>query len=239
MVIRALDYRPPIHLSFGEFLSAVLTADTEVRDDDTRFNLRQTIREWCARYGILPASDEPDGLWKRCDLQLTREGVRFGSLQFDPTEMFRLLWANRKSLALNPTAYTRVASVRPCLRIGPEDGLPVRETVAECIQYLSVPAAELPMHGLVKPQGMRDETLVVLEGGSTLILDEYGMLKYEIHNRVPSPEDEEARKDAQERVDYLWEQGEYDEEGRSFARRLSTLHRMRALNAVVPRSEVW
>lgn len=238
MAIRALDYTPPIHLSFGEFLSAVLTADTEVRDDDSRFDLRSTLRQWFERYGIRPASPLAEGVWERCDRQLAREGVRFGSLQSDPTEMFRLLWGNRKALQLTPTAYTRVASVRPCLRIGPEDGLPVRETVAECIQYLAMPAAELPTLGLRKPQGMPDDIEVVLEGGSTLVLDEYGMLKYEIHNRVPTRADEQARDDAQRRVDYLWEQGHYDK-GRSLARRLSNLHRRRALDVGIPRSEVW
>ena len=42
MAIRAMDYTPPIHLWFGEFLSAMLTADIEVRDDDTRYQLRGT-----------------------------------------------------------------------------------------------------------------------------------------------------------------------------------------------------
>ncbi|MDQ4133705.1 MAG: hypothetical protein M3179_10990 [Actinomycetota bacterium] len=238
MAIRALDYTPPIHLSFAEFLSAMLTADIEVRDDDSRFELRTTLREWFGRYGIRPASPLESGAWERCDRQLVREGVRFGSLQSDPTEMFRLLWGNRKALKLTPTAYTRVPSVRPCLRIGPEDGLPVRETVAECIQYLAMPAAELSSLGVRKPRAMPDDTEVVLEGGSTLILDEYGMLKYEIHNRVPTPDDEDARDDAQRRVDYLWDQGHYDK-GRSLTRRLSNLHRRRALDVGIPRSEVW
>ena len=34
MAIRAIDYTPPIHITFGDFLSALLTADTEVRADD-------------------------------------------------------------------------------------------------------------------------------------------------------------------------------------------------------------
>jgi hypothetical protein len=238
MAIRALDYTPPIHLSFGDFLSAILTADTEVRDDDSRYRLRDTLQKWFARYGITPASGTRDGLWQRSDLQLTREGVRFGSLQTDPTEMFRLLWANHRQLRLNPTAFTRVTSVRPCLRIGPEDGLPVRETVAECTQYLAVPASELADHGLKAPDGMDEDIEVVMEGGSTLVLDEYGMLKYEIYNRLPTTDDRLALEAAQRRLDYLWAQGYY-EKGSSFAARLSALHLRRALDADQFRGEVW
>jgi hypothetical protein len=239
MAIRALDYTPPIHLSFGEFLSALLTADIEVREDDARYQLRTTLRRWCSRYGIAPAAGTTsEGLWRRSNLQLAREGVRFGSLQTDPTEMFRLLWANHRRLKLNPTAFTRVTSVRPCLRIGPEDGLPVRETVAECIQYLAVPPSELPSHGLKAPEGMDEETRVVLEGGSTLILDEYGMLKYEIFNRLPTLDDPIALGAAQRRLDYLWAQG-YFEQGSSFAARLSSLHRRRALDLDQFRGAVW
>jgi hypothetical protein len=239
MAIRALDYTPPIHLSFGEFLSAMLTADTEVREDDSRYQLRDTLRRSCSRYGIAPASGtNRDGLWRRSNLQLAREGVRFGSLQTDPTEMFRLLWANHLQLKLNPTAFTRVTSVRPCLRIGPEDGMPVRETVAECIQYLAVSPSELPGHGLKAPAGMDEGTRVTLEGGSTLILDEYGMLKYEIFNRLPTLDDPIALEAAQRRLDYLWAQ-DYFEKGSSFAARLSSLHLRRALDVDQFREEVW
>jgi hypothetical protein len=239
MAIRALDYTPPVHLSFGDFLSAMLTADVEVREDDSRYQLRATLRSWFSRYGIAPTSGTtPDGLWRRSNLQLAREGVRFGSLQTDPTEMFRLLWANHRLLKLNPTAFTRVTSVRPCLRIGPEDGLLVRETVAECIQYVAVPPSELPQHGLTPPAGMDEEARVVLEGGSTLILDDYGMLKYEIFNRLPTVDDRIALGAAQRRLDYLWAQG-YFEKGSSFAGRLSSLHLRRALDVDQFCGEVW
>ena len=238
MVIRALDYTPPIHLTFADFLSAVLTADAEVRVDDRRYQLRATLRTWFGRYGIEPTAATVDGTWPRSDLQLTRHGVRFDSLQADPTEMFRLVWSNRRSLQLDPSAYTRVSSLRPCLRVGPEDGLPVRETVAECTQYLSVRADELRRYRLVKPLGVDDATPIVLEGGSTLVLDEYGTLKYEINNGLPVKGNAPALAVAQRRLDYLAEQG-YFEAGSSVAARLSSLHRRRALGDDSARAEVW
>ncbi len=131
MAIRALDYTPPVHLEFGDFLSAMITADGEIRADDSRYGLRQGLLSSFAAYGIRPAAKTPDGLWRSPKRRLQTEGVRFGSLQSDPVEMFRLVWANRKGLRLDPSAFTRVASLRPCVRTSPDDGMVLRETVAE------------------------------------------------------------------------------------------------------------
>jgi hypothetical protein len=239
MAIRAIDYTPPIHIEFGDYLSALVTADTEIRADDSGFGLRQGLREWFARYGIAPASDTEDGTWRPPEKPLAYDGVRFQSLQTDPIEMFGLLWANRDLLRLDPGAYTRVASLRPCVRTSPEDGLPLRETVAECIQYVRLQAADLGQFGLTPPAGMPDEREVTLEGGSTLVLDEYGRLKYEIHNRLPRQGEPEGQADAQERLQYLWDHGAFDA-GRSFDARLATLHRRRAgVDSQIDREEAW
>jgi hypothetical protein len=227
-----------VHLEFGDFLSAMITADGEIRADDARYGLRRGLLDWFARYGIPPASGTKDGVWKPSGRQLAREGVRFGSLQTDAVEMFRLVWANRDDLRLTPSAYTRIASLRPCVRTSPDDGLPLRETVAECLQYVKIHASELGLYGLEKPLGMPDGTEIALEGGSTLILDDYGRLKYEVHNRLPDREREKDVEKAQSRLDYLWEQGHF-EPGASFAARLATIHRLRAGEPSVPRTEVW
>jgi hypothetical protein len=233
--IRAIDYTPPVHIDFPKYLSAMLTADLELRGpSDSRYGLRDSLKRWFGNYGIQPASDGADGVWLRSDIQLGREGVHAGSLQTDPSEMFRLVWANRKQLRLDPTAYMRVASVRPCIRTSPEDGLVLRETVAECTEYLSIMASELKGRQLVKPAGMQDDQKIVLEGGSTLVIDEYGTLKYEIYNGLPSELDDEGRAKLQERLDYLWTHGFYDS-----GARLAAIHRRRAGEAVARRDEVW
>ena len=42
--IRALDYTPPVDLSFGDYLSALVTADSEVRPrSDDRYELRKHV----------------------------------------------------------------------------------------------------------------------------------------------------------------------------------------------------
>jgi hypothetical protein len=53
MCIRALDYTPPVDITFGEYLRAILTADADlVRDDD--LNYRVAFLEAFRRRGIQP-----------------------------------------------------------------------------------------------------------------------------------------------------------------------------------------
>jgi len=236
MAIRALDYTPPIHIDFADYLSALLTADTEIRPSDGRFGLRQRLVDSFASYGIKPASKTSTGLWESAARPLVNEGVRFGSLQTDAIEMFRLIWRNRKLLHIDPTAYTRVASVRPCIRTSPDDGLLLRETVAECLQYVRVPASELKDYGLRKPPEMPNSLMVTLEGGITLVLDEYGRLKYEVYQRLPSPRDDSTH--AQERLVYLWENG-FLRSRPSVAARLAGMHRLRAGADTARSMEAW
>lgn len=228
MAIRAIDYTPPIHIGFDEYLSAMLTADDEVRPDDSRYRIRRHLRQACADYGIRPASKGRDGLWIRPTKPLLHSGSHLSRLQTDPTEMFRFLFVNHEALRLNPEAYTRVASVRPCFRVTP-DGAHLQETVVECTQYLKLAPDELAAYGLVKPDGIADDQQIVLEGGSTLVLGEYGDLKFEISNRVlaKDPPKSEALR-WQRRLDYMAERG-YLMRGRNRSSQLDALHLQRTL----------
>jgi hypothetical protein len=229
MVIRAIDYTPPIHIEFRDYLSAILTADLEVRLDDSRYELRQRLRDSFEAFGIRPGSDTDDGAWRAPRRKLSRTGAHFASLQIDRTEVFRLVWANREALRLDPDAFTRITSVRPAFRVSPEDGFHIRETVVECTQYLKIPADRLHKYGLTVPLGMPRETEVVLRGGSTLIFDEYGELKYNVHNLVPGPKQSPRRlRRSQSRLDCLWVNGFFDE-GAGLTKRLAVRHRARLL----------
>jgi hypothetical protein len=229
MVIRAIDYTPPIHIDFSDFLSAMLTADNEVRSDDSRYHLRGHLLTEMAQYGIAPKSREDGGYWPPAALKLVREGSHLSALQSDPTEMFRHIWNNRMDLKLDTDALTRITSVRPCVRVSPDDGFQIRETVVELVQYLKVTAAELwPQYRIRKPAGMPDDQEVVLEGGSTFILDEYGELKFEVSNRLPPPASRAEKQAWERRLQYLWDRG-YFAVNRSSA--LASFHRQRALAA--------
>ena len=58
MVIRAIDYLPPIDPTFHEFLRALITADLDLISDDT-YRYRVAFIEAFRRHGIRPLDPEP------------------------------------------------------------------------------------------------------------------------------------------------------------------------------------
>jgi hypothetical protein len=199
IAIRGIDYTPPVHLTFGDYLSAILTADHEVQPDDRRYEYRRLLRESFAAWGIEPGARPPDkkrsetaplepGLW--CPLDPTRlsyDAVHHEAMRRDPDEVFRFLWQNRDALQLRADAFTEVLSVRPCRRFAP-DGAWLHETVVEARQKLELsPKEQQKVKGLGAlrdADDADDEGFLTLTGGGTFIFDDFGTLKYHIHNAV-------------------------------------------------------
>lgn len=225
MSIRALDYAPPTDLQFCDYLSALLTADKELIPDDTKYGYRTILKENFARYGLRPPnSAAADGTWRVFDGDLTYDRSHYESMLRDPDEVFRFIWENREELDLDERAYTKVISVRPCMRVGP-DGFTLRETVAEYIQMLTLRAQELQQYDppINIPAGMSEDLEVTLYGGGALVFDEYGRLKYHVNNRISNVGRQNPR------LDYLWRYGYFDNKAETehvFAR----MHLQRALN---------
>ncbi|MFN8669305.1 MAG: hypothetical protein U0164_19120 [Gemmatimonadaceae bacterium] len=280
MWIRALDYMPPVHLEFGDALSAALTADLEVRPDDSRYQLREHMRRNFAAFGFAPASRRKDlpGIWNPPPSGLRYDRVRFESMKSDADEVFRFIWDNRERLELRDGAYTQVLSVNPSVRIG-FDGFVVRETVVTYYQVARLTPDELAAVGVKAPADYLrrlaeldaerrqkreadaarrtarsavappDESpdegadasdddqgiLTPLYGGGVLIFDEYGHVKYWVHNDV-------FGSSQQARLKYLWEEGlllAKQDGARLRAERLSSLHRARALGVRRAFREGW
>lgn len=230
--IRALDYIPPVDVSFRDYLSALLTADTEVRPStDDRYNLREAVRDSFKAFGIDPSSQEPGGIWERPDAPYLYERTHFEPMQRDADEVFHFVWENRqaKRIGLDDQAFTYVQSVRPCVRVA-EDGFMLRETVAEYVQVLKIQAGELDSLGLEKPKGMADEQELWLYGGGALIFDEYGKIKFHISNRLRG-------KKQNERLRYLYDYGFFA--GKSLQVRFSSLHRLRSIARIGRPEEGW
>jgi len=231
MAIRSLDYTPPVHLEFGDFLSALLTADHELHPEQRGQEVRRKILKRFASFGIRPASSErhpEEGIWKSLEddedtAKLAYSRTHFESMQRDPEEVFRFVWENRSLLGLDKSAYTQVESVHPCIRIG-DDGFLLKETVADYIQILELESDELSTYEYHLPKGVRLEGKIRLLGGGSLIFDEYGHLKFHIHNHLDNPRLQN------ERLKRLYEYGFFDQEKTSFAD-FSRIHRLRALNA--------
>jgi hypothetical protein len=207
MAIRALDYCPPTDLLFGDFLSAIVTADYEMHPDDSRYQYRDHLRESFHAFGFEPGSGDTKlaepGLWGPPG---DREGLRYGrnhlaSMQHDKDEIFRFIWENRAILRVDEDAYTNVEGVVPCYRVS-SDGFVLHETVATYSQQVRMQANELESFGLKQPDTMPDDQDLTIYGGGALIFDESGRLKYHVRNRIRSAERQNPR------LEYLWESGE-------------------------------
>ena len=219
--IRALDYCPVVDITFGDFLSALLTADYELVPDDTKYNYREILRKQFSAWGIIPAAElgikknstqspEP-GTWQQPlkKDKLNYDCVHRESLERDPNEVFRFLWENRKYLNIFDQAYTWIISLRPCVRVAP-DGFVLKETVCEYRQAIDIKASQLPgvCLGLKKPTDMPDDTDVRLNGGGVFIFDEFGHLKYHISSRIDNVQRQN------DRLEYLWRNGIHDRDKR-------------------------
>jgi hypothetical protein len=226
MFIRALDYCPPVDLSFGDFLAALLTADAETVPDDSRFAYRAVIRKSFMAYGIDPpprATDTASGLWTPFDpaTPVTYGRTHFQSMLHDEEEVFRFIWENRAALQLEDLAHTYVESVRPSVRLGP-DGFTLRETICVYVQVHHLFGAELVALGIQLPDGMTTRQPVTLYGGGTLVFDEYGRIKYHIRKDLLEVQRQSAR------LKYLWESGLIDAPA-SKRDRFANMHRCRML----------
>jgi hypothetical protein len=228
--IRAIDYAPPVDLEFGDYLSALVTADREIRPGDERYHLRESVHRAFDAYGIKPASPIAGGYWRPPAADVDYSRTHFEAMQRDRDEVFHFVVENRDQLHIDPEAFTRVTSVRPCTRIG-RDGFVLRETICEYVQTLETRADELAVLDIRKPAGMKDDQNLRLYGGGILIFDEYGRLKFHVYNKFKS-----TRQTT--RLKYLWEYGFFTP---AAAARLqfSSLHRQRASGTDHQYREEW
>jgi hypothetical protein len=225
MAIRAIDYCPPVDLSFGDYLAALLTADAETAPDDGRYEYRKLIRGTFAAYGIEPPSECTDpetGCWATFDrhVSIAYHRTHFESMLHDSDEVFRFVWENRHALELSDYAYTKIRSVRPSFRQGP-DGFIVRETICEYVQVARLFGAEVQAYLKVsRPADMPATQPITAYGGGTLVFDQYGRIKYHIAQRLEDGPRQLAR------LRYLWERG-FLERAQDARNRFASLHRNR------------
>ncbi|HYE45216.1 MAG TPA: hypothetical protein VEA44_05525 [Caulobacter sp.] len=110
MCIRALDYLPPVDVRFGEFLRAVITADTDLIPDD-RLNYRLAFVEAFRRRGIFAEqclSMSPDSLlWEQPNIETagnlldTRDILQVGlnlMPEYNREKIARTAESNRKKI---------------------------------------------------------------------------------------------------------------------------------------------
>ena len=202
MLIRGLDYLPPVEFDFGDLLNAVLLADNEVAPDDD-LGYRQLLVEGFARAGIQRSANRVTDVLES-ELPPYYLGINFAGLRSDRDEVFRFLWQNARRLDVSTDYYTVIESVLPTQRIGP-DGLIVPESVATYVQMAEMTAREFTDEsGLQLSPAIDPRTPVQLFGGGTLIFDQFGRLKLHVHKRL----DDWRRQ--QKRLDHLARTGRHD-----------------------------
>jgi hypothetical protein len=200
MVLRSIDYLPPIELEFADVVDSILTADRRLNPDDD-FDYRGALLAAFESFGIkppdhhivdqdgmaapLPSVDEPTG-GGLADPDappepLTYEHLNFVALRSSPEEVFAFIWNNAGALGIDVRLATRVDRVLATTRVG-ADGLIVNEVLADYTQWIRTTADRLPK-GMTQPAGMAADAKVALWGGGVLVFDQFG--RFRLHQRKP------------------------------------------------------
>jgi hypothetical protein len=146
MCVRALDYCPPVDVTFGDFLRAVVTADIDLHPVD-RLGVRDALMQGCRRRGIIPESacffSEGAIAWPRAQGLPPVAGLDFG----DPNGLtgdqkranaaaLRQYIADpamRNKLGFDPNLDVAVPSFHPVFRVNPDGSLRT-DMVVEMVQ---------------------------------------------------------------------------------------------------------
>lgn len=203
IIIRAVDYCPPVDITFGTFLRAMITADFDLVPEDP-WGYREALVQAFRRYGIMVRDvadlSEPALLWQGArNLQASIDGLAFSALGHgadqeeipSPEELCRRAralgdfvtspdrLANFGLLPANPQKGVErptIESIRTLRRIG-ADGAVTFEQVGEIVQRRRI-------------EGRR-----WVYGGATVIVDSHGGIRYIIAKNVASERREQTLRD--------------------------------------------
>lgn len=196
--IRAVDYCPPADMELGEYLRALLTADSELEQKD-KWGFRESLMRSFRRRCIFPANvqflTEDAMVWRSPEATLRIPELAFRELRFDgepgqPADAEELTrQAHVLGAFVTAPEHTRffhlvapgaplpkdvvqasppmVESIRVSRRVAP-DGHVVFDLVAEVTQSCTV---------------RRAGDLFDVNGGSTIVIDPYGEVRYVIYKK--------------------------------------------------------
>ncbi|GEM_PF-574833 len=205
--IRALDYLPPVDVQFGDFLRAIITADSDLVPDDPYYYRGEIIKAFRLR-GIIPKevrsySEEalrwpsPESTGKLPDpcVSLEFDAVKTGIKQrYEPdaeqnAENARVLCKyandNRAALVLDNEYPIQTKSFHPIHRISPSGRL-VTDYVVEFLQQRE----DCPL----EPDNDSSPKFK-FRGGSTVLFDESGCVRYVIAKSINSEDRLERQRD--------------------------------------------
>ena len=181
MVIRSLDYLPPVEVEFGDVYDAIIVADETVAPDDSH-NYRGALTAAFESWGIeRPAGRTLDAAENAGKMVYT--GINFDQLASSTDEVARWIWHNAHLIGIDLSYRLDVERVYVTNRAGP-DGLFVREIVAGYTQRIEARARDLAA-GLEGSEdvGLDDDAEVQMWGGGVIIFDQFG--RFRVHQRKP------------------------------------------------------
>lgn len=182
MMIRGLDYLPPVEFEFADLLDAVVLADSEVSPDDD-LHYRDMLQHRFNESGIVPEPHTVTNLLTDA-FEPQYAGINYASLRTDRDEVFRFLWQNAAEFGIDTSIFLNVESVWPSQRVGP-DGLIVVESVANYIQMLDLTAAEFVERSRqALPESIEPATHLQILGGGTLVFDQFGRAKLHVSKPI-------------------------------------------------------
>jgi hypothetical protein len=184
--IRAIDYCPPVDITFGEFLRAIITADTELSPVD-EFGHRDSLIQAFRLRGIRPEGvisySEDALLWQAPDSEpLVCDGLFFDvftgwtseeQMQKNAQILAQFGRDHAGLLHLDPEAEIVPARLRALHRIRP-DGRLSFEVLAQLVQKRDVPLDEKSKTSPTFP----------FRGGVVLLFDRNNRLRFAIHKNV-------------------------------------------------------
>jgi hypothetical protein len=147
--VRALDYCPPVDVTFGDFLRAVITSDIDLHPDDDA-GLRDAFMQAFRVRGIVPDGSayfsDVAIAWPRFPDRITVDGLEFGdpngltSKQKDDCRqaLNDFMSTHAAALGFDPAWPVRFPSFHPVFRIN-QDGSLRTDMVVEAIQEKTVP----------------------------------------------------------------------------------------------------
>ena len=193
IVIRAIDYCPPVDITFGEFLRALVTADWVTVPADP-YHYREALVLAFRRYGIVvpgvPDLSEEALLWKGPEVLLPPvPGLSFADLRhrFEPgwfaDQQERLDRANALGNYVTSDGRHRYFGVRPA---GRSDGSLYAEPVVESIRTLRrlTPDDDLDFHIVAEVTQRVKKGQRWYLGGSTVVIDADGKVRFVIGKGV-------------------------------------------------------
>jgi subtilisin family serine protease len=210
MCIRALDYIPPVDITFGEYLRGIITADADLVEDD-RYNYRVAFVEAFRKRGIHPQDLDTlsvDTLrWQGIELEMPAEQAeilvtqlkRYADKCFyisSRKALFEETWAQRRELhAAIAKVFVQMPELPAKLGLDPTLGFEVHALrrsmrVGPDGQYMPQIIMALTQSRELKIDGVTEQHF--FRGGCTLVID---LTKIEIQYVIAKRVDSQKRTD--------------------------------------------